>query len=347
MKNNDVITLSAFSIIVILSGCALITPKPIVPVVAPPVSPVVAAVATVADSNAQLKASVAANVETARKSNAKQAVGPLTETVESELALAANRLNTTPDPAELLFGEQRARAIAEGKTDEARRMYADATKQASEEAKARATAEANLSQALTDAQLASAKFTKDLAELNAQNAKTISDLNDQHQKEIEAAHNEVMQDQVKWLNRAGVSAAGLGIIVLGLAIGFGGIVGVKAIGPLAGLLVIGSLFCFGLAQIVGQWWFKWAILGSFLIIIVLVGIWVYNRYHAGTLAEDTKEKADKLLSVSKKVIPILDQAYDDADAQAKTLLDKLIFSKLGAKMDQKDKDTVLDLKKGT
>jgi chemotaxis protein histidine kinase CheA len=310
----------------LLSGCWT-TPEP--PKPTPPAGATAAAVSTLASAEATTKANVAANVETARKANETQPETPAKQTVESELALAATRLDTTPSPAELLAGEQRARAIAEGRTDEARNLYTQATTQATEEAKARAKAEAGLQAALLQQAQAAERYQADLASLQAK-----------HAAQLEAARNEVMKDQVKWLNRVAAACAALAVGTVGLCIAFGGLAALRIAGPFAALCGFAALACFGLAQIVGAWWFKWAALGGCAIFAAGAAAWIWKHYRQGDLKAQAESKAASYGTALKQIVPVLDDAYEHAEASTKEALDKLIFSRLSSAMNAEDKATI-------
>ena len=312
-----------------LSGCWLSkdNPKPVAPAAA-----LNTAVIEQEAKSAQIRAEVAANVETARKANSTQVDGPAKGTVEGELSLAAKRLDATPDPIELLAGEQRARAMLEGRVDEARKLYDQASIKATEEAKERAKLEANLKTALEDHAKLEAQYQRELASLKAG-----------YEKQIDTARNEVMRDQVKWLNRSGAACAAVAIGALALCLGFGGIAALRVAGPFAAIAAVGSLVCFGLAQIVGQWWFKWAVLSLAVAAIAVVGAWLWRHARQGNLKEEAKSRADRYSAVLKQVIPVLDEAYDRAQGETKAALDS-IFSHIGNKMNSDQKAVVHEVR---
>ena len=105
-----------------------------------------------------------------------------------------------------------------------------------------------------------------------------------------------------------------------------------------------SLACFGLAQIVGQQWFKWAILGLFVVLLGIAVWWAYRKYQDGRLMEATRSKTEKLSRVVANVVPVLDRAYEDADDALKQVLDAKIFSKLSTAMDKADKVVVHEVR---
>jgi hypothetical protein len=319
---------AAAAILLLLSGCKLmrhgVEPRPV-----PPVGSTAAAISNLTASDAQTHASVAANVETARKANGTQPESPARATVEGELSLAAMRLDSAPSPTELLAGEQRARALAEGRTEEARMLYAQAISEATQEARARAKAETDLQAAIAAQAKAAEQYQRDLAALKA----------DQVAK-LEAARNEVMRDQVRWLNRASAACAALALSAIGLCLAFGGFAALRIAGPFAGLCGFAALASFGLAQIVGAWWFKWAALGGCAIVAAAAAAWIWKHYKTGDLREQAESKAARYGTALKQIVPVLDDAYEHAEASAKEVLDKLIFSRLSSAMNTSEKATI-------
>lgn len=314
---------------VFLSGCSLI---PVKPIPAAPASGVSDAVVAQEAKSSQIKAEVAANVQTARNANLTQAESPVKNIVDSELSLAAQRLDTKPDPVELLAGEQRARAMLEGRVDEARKMYAEASKKADADARELAGIKENLKTALEDHAKLEAKYQRDLATLKTS-----------YDRQIEAAKNEVMRDQVKWLNRSAVACAAIAIGALGICLAFGGLAALKVAGPFAAIAGLASLCCFGLAQIVGQWWFKWTVLGIAVVAIGVVGAWIWRHYRQGNLKEEAQARADRLSSALKTIIPVLDETYERAKGEGKEAIDT-IFGDLGKKMNDDDKAVIHEVR---
>lgn len=160
----------------------------------------------------------------------------------------------------------------------------------------------------------------------------------------ERTRHQVRQAQVAALNRWGAYLTGASLLALGLAAVFGSFAGLRTVGPLAALAFLGGLACFGIAQIVGQPWFMWAVLATVALGFGLCAWWVVAKYRAGVLAEKLAARADKLNGALRAVVPVLDQAYDEADATVRDLLDRTIFSRLSAAMDRQQKQTVHEIR---
>lgn len=158
------------------------------------------------------------------------------------------------------------------------------------------------------------------------------------------ARNKAMLAQVSMFNEWGAWLTGAGVLALGLAGIFGGIAGLRTVGPIAALAVACGMACFGIAQIVGQPWFKWAVLGIVTVVLGVCAWWVVRKYKQGVLKEAAEAKVAKLSGALQQVVPVLDQAYDEASADVRDVLDKLIFSRLSSAMDKEQKATVHEVR---
>jgi len=144
----------------------------------------------------------------------------------------------------------------------------------------------------------------------------------------------VQKEQVADLNRAAAICAALAAATLGLAVAFGGIAALKKVFPFVVLCIIGALMCYGLAQIVSQWWFKWAVLAGLGVILALSAWWVWRQSNQGTLRVEAEKKAAKFKAVLGDIVPVLDDAYESAEATGKEVLDRLVFDKLSGTPDK-------------
>jgi len=168
-------------------------------------------------------------------------------------------------------------------------------------------------------------------------SKRVSDAED-------AVKNQVRIEQVATLNEWATYCAGAAILSFGLAWLFGNIAGVRKVAPFSAFFLLGALTCFGLAQIVGLWWFKWAVLGSVAIVLALCAWWVFRQHEAGTLKAAAEAKAAKLKDALNILVPVIDKAYNDAEQKVKDVMDATIFKPLNDLMDGKDKATILEIK---
>ena len=280
-------------------------------------APVEDAVKAKAEVDAATLSGLRANIDSARKNNGLQAPSRPREVVDKELGLAQDRLKgVKAAPVDTKAAEARAEAVYQGKAEEAQRLYAEASKQASEETAKRAAAEERLVNALE---------------------------RQQEERKTFLAEAQRLRDQVKKLQSAEQSKQvltlrliGIGFLaVFGLAVGFGQLAGLK-LGWVFG--VIGLLFL-GCAQVVAEPWFKWACATVVGLTALGCAWWVWKRNQENTLREDLQKKADAL----KKVVPILDTAYENLGVEQKEILkwlDEHIFTKLSTAMNGTDKAAV-------
>lgn len=278
-----------------------------------------------------------ANVSVARTANKENPEGQPRTKVDSELGVAESRLEkVTPDAVEMAEAAKRLLLIEQGKSSEARAAYdranEDARKQAGELAKLRheyelAVKDRDTARAAEHAAIA--KYEQQMQDNKRELEAQIARMEQKQKDALDAAHNEFMREQARWLNIAGF----VFLAAFGVGIGFGGLPGLKNTFPFAILAVI----CFGLAQIVSQPWFKWAVLGSVGVGLSISLWWAYRKHQQGTLAESMSEKSQRLQAVLGQVIPVLDNAYENAESSTKELLRRTVFDTLSKKMDTADK----------
>lgn len=180
---------------------------------------------------------------------------------------------------------------------------------------------------------AAAKFQR---EIDAERARTAA--------AEDEARNKVAIEQARELNHWGAYLTGAGIAALGLAGIFGGIAALRAVGPIALLAILAGMACFGLAQIVSQAWFKWAVLGVVALMFAISAWWVVKKYQAGVLKESLERKTAKLGGALKQIVPALDTAYDEASADVREVLDRTVFSRLSSLMDKEQKNLIHELR---
>jgi hypothetical protein len=150
-----------------------------------------------------------------------------------------------------------------------------------------------------------------------------------------AKESQIEQDkQALYLNIAG----GVFLLIFGLGVGFGQLAGLKIVYPF-GIL---SLMCLGLAQIITQWWFKYGVLGATLLLLIVVGVWFYQHYQKGNLLQATQAQATKLQTTLSQVVPVIDNAYNNADTATQKVLDDTVFNNLSTSM-TKDAKSVIHL----
>jgi hypothetical protein len=330
------------ALLLLLSGC--ITEQPQKPVVAAPTIDLT--VITNAAADAKIKAErereladkqrqrVAANLDTADTANRGNPDGAPKATTSDAIQLAkVNNGNAQPDPEQLLVGERIARANAEGKAEEAKRLVSDATGQAQQATTELASLRAS-AQAAQDA-LSATIQAKD-KELEAAKKKAASDLQkliDMYEQRIAKEKAVNVREQQVGLNR--FAAVCLALAVIGIGVGF--YLKILAnLAPISGLLFLSSCLSFGLSQVVGEPWFKWAMVAC--ICVVGIYILILSWAHA-----ERKKEADVALPLVKQ----LDAGYEAATDEQKAALDATVFDPLSSKtsgMEKTVKATVLRIK---
>ena len=285
----------------------------------------------VADQKLQEQAGkLRANVDAAKNEVDAMPVSNGQIIASGELELAQKRLGSvTPDAVEADAAKQRKALVETGKLEEARAAYDKAEASAMKLAQDLAKAMAERDAARASEEAARRSFLAQLEQNRISN-----------QAALDAAHNEVLRDQVRSLNIAAASCIGLAMAAMGLGFVFGGIASIRAIGPAVAMLGVAGLMCFGLAQIVGQWWFKWAILIATSGIVTWVAVWAYRHYKQGNLKAEAEAKASQFNNVLQAVVPTLDKAYDNADNTIKTWIEQNIYQKLSKVMDSQDKRVI-------
>lgn len=277
-----------------------------------------------------------ANIIVARENNQGNVDGPPKQKTEQELAIADSRLqDIEPNKKELEDGKSRNSLIDQGRIQEARA----ATQTAIDQAKADAIALADAKRAVDvlAKERDEAVKARDAANLARDAAvKTYTDQAEKNKldfdKRLDDERNRVRLEQARNLNWAAV----ISLALFGLGLGFGGLPGLQKTWPFG---IIGIL-CFGLAQIVSQPWFMYACLAVVAIIVGLAIFWVVKHHQLGTLRQDAQQEAARFKEVLDSMVPILDEAYEKAEASGKELLDKSIFQPLSTLMNRDEKALV-------
>lgn len=292
---------------------------------------------------------VAASVAVVLELNGLMPSTNLTVGVNSE-AHIIQALAGQAKPEDVAAAAQRKAVVLAGDLAKIRAQYATAQTEAEKQAAAKAAAEMALVQAqqaaATERQQAAQQWQAQFNELTTKaneagkRAEALQEANAKLSKQVDEAQNQVMRDQVAWLNKGGASLAALALVGFGLATFFGGLAALRSAAPFLALCFVGALGCFGLAQIVGQWWFKWAVLGLLGAIGGVITWWVVKHYQLGTLKADTEAKFATARSVLRQTVPTLDAAYNAANAEVKAFMDEHIFQKLNSRMDAADKAAV-------
>jgi hypothetical protein len=286
--------------------------------------------------NDKLLSELKSNVVFAREANSGNPEGNPKAVVDGELSIAEGRLSgVEADALELAAARARALLMGQGRTAEARSAYEKAAQRGEQQARELEAARietAKANQERDDARAATLTAVQEYTQRMEQNRAEFD-------RRLKAAQDKVAADQIRALNVAGAVC----LVLFGLGIGFGGPAGLKMTWPFAVI----ALMCFGLAQILGLWWFKWAILTAVLVVLAVVVWWVWNQFKLGTLRENAQTKADSFNSLLQQLIPVLDKAYENAEQSGKDLLDRTVFEPLSKKMDREEKSLIHSLRAGS
>lgn len=282
----------------------------------------------------------------AQDANAQNVPGLPTEAVSAQLQEAASALPAVPDAKKLEKANQNARILA----GQLAAVKVEMGQVMSENEKIRA----NLSKAEQDLKRIVEAALKERAGAAAalqtqfdSMTKLIRDAQAAAQKAADDARNAVMLEQVKWLNRFGAGCAAVAVAAIGLAAVFGGLVALRGVAPFAAIAGLGSLVCFGLAQIVSLPWFKWAVLGSVVLALGAAVLYVWQKHKGDLKKEAAVAEAAKLSAVTTKIVPAIDKFYDTADEKTRASMDEVVFTPLSKQMDKAEKATVHEIRATT
>lgn len=286
-----------------------------------------AAAAAAATAQAERDSRLAASTEVVGRQNEAAPESPQKPVIAAEVGLMQRTLAVSPSDADRAAALERESLMLTGKLSEAAKHYADASAKAdilnSQIAKANEQRDAAL--ARLDAAIVAAE--KQLAAQQAKHLADMAKLKAANDKALEEARSEVMRDQVAWLNRSGAACEAAAILVIGIGFFFGGLATLRKLGPIALFLGFCGLCCFGLAQIVGAAWFKWAILSIVSIVAVWVAVWLYRHYRQGDLKAEVDARAAKVNAVLGDVVGGVDavrKKLKEAGSITKAEADKLL-----------------------
>ena len=277
-------------------------------------------------------ARLAADVQAA--GNALAAVPPRVPDARAAVAVAAGHLSgVAPDP-------QEAQALAS----------AERSRQAGDAAGADAAILALASQARTDAaELATlrqravqAERDRDAAQAaliraGEQGAARLADALDKERRGV-------LRSQVAKLSWIGIACCAGAALALGAGIAIGGVAALRRVGPAAVALGVVGLGCLGAAQIIGARWFLPAVGIAGGGAVLWFSVWAYRHQKRGDLAQELATRTGKVAAVARTAVPVLDAAYDEADAGVKAWLDEHVFARLSSAMGKEQKAAVHEVR---
>lgn len=248
-----------------------------------------------------------------------------------DAAVAENNLakEVLPPPTaeDQLSAEKRVNSIITGQLDEAKALYGQALdegKALNNQISALTTSNTslrgqivNLSQLAVDERTAHAK--------DMQTALAAKD------KEIAAAKDEVRKS---FMNKLNYVLLGLGGLLILAAVANAWLTGGAGLGKSA-ILAAGGALCFGLDYVLNAAWFVYVAIGSVILAVIGVSIYLYLEWK-----DRQKAKAALVVNAtSGKIVKQLDSTYEAATPEDKKVLDP-IFAQLGNDMDAKEKSAV-------
>lgn len=157
---------------------------------------------------------------------------------------------------------------------------------------------------------------------------------------VDAERKGVLRSQVARLSWIGIGCVAGAAAAVGLGIAFGGVMALRRVGPAAVGLGIVGLGCLGAAQIIGSRWFLPAVGIAGAGCLAWFAVWAWRHQKRGDLAQELAVRTGKVAAVAKTAVPVLDAAYEEADASVRAWLDAKVFAKLGSLMDREEKATV-------
>lgn len=263
--------------------------------------------------------------------------------VDAELGLVESALaDVAIDAAEFDAANARKGLFDSGQVEAARKAYGQATTLTQKAGEALTVAKSQYDQAVRErdaARTAEAVATKtlmaDLKRNQELNQKALDDQKLHYEAELEKERQSFLKLIGKILIGLGVVLTLIGVFVVysGVQSGdpFKSIVKAAAFGG-------GAAFCYSCAWAMGQWWFKWFVIGGLSLIVIAIVFYLWSEWREGQekkqLIQRSRE-ADEAESVAKKMIEVIDTTPEVANP---------IKTKLGTVMDLKDKAVVHELR---
>ncbi len=293
-----------------------------------------AATAT-ADAEAERLAKLRANVDAAAGAPNIEAA----PVAVNELTVAQGRLaDVQPDAAEVAAAAERRALVEAGRAEEARQNALAAAEAGKRDAALIAELRGTAAKLAAERDKLAADLIAQAERNRIANAAALAEARDE-------ARNGVLRSQVAWLNRIGFGCMAVAIGSLGIGLAIGGIAALRRVGPLAVVAGVGSLLCFGTAQIVGAPWFLWAVGGVLLVLVTWFAAWAWKHQKRGDLASELATRSGKVAAVAQTAVPVLDAAYEQADEATRRWLDSHVFDRLSSLMNRDEKATVHEIRK--
>ena len=266
---------------------------------------------------------------------------------QNEGIVAQGRLSdVTPDANEVAAAAERRALVESGRAAEARQNAEAAADQGRTDAVRIAELQATATSERARADAAVAAYAAQAEKNRIENQKAINAALAEARKAQDQQRNAMLHEQAGKLTWIGIGCISAAISIAVLVGFFGSITVLRRIGLyLLALAVVGFLFL-GAAQIIAQPWFMWACAGVILVGCFWFGVWAWRHQKRGDLAAELAARSAKVAAVAKTAVPVLDTAYEQANAEVKAWLDANVFDRLSSMMNRDEKATVHEIRKG-
>ena len=265
----------------------------------------------------------------------------------NELTVARGRLSDVqPDANEVAAAAERRALVESGRADEARQNAFAAAEAGKRDAAAIAELRANAAKLAAERDKLAADLITQAERNRVENQKAIDAALAEARKAQDKQRNAMLHEQAGKLTWIGIGCISAAISIAVLVGFFGSVLVLRRIGLyLLALAVVGFLFL-GAAQIIAQPWFMWACAGVILVGCFWFGVWAWRHQKRGDLAAELAARSAKVAAVAKTAVPVLDTAYEQANAEVKAWLDANVFDRLSSMMNRDEKATVHEIRKG-
>ena len=324
-----------------LSGCHAVPAPGLATATGPATPAATLASATQAASEARSASAGAASVRDARlaadvqaASNALDAVPPRVPDARAAVAVAAGHLaGVQADPAEAQALASAERSRASGDASGADAAILALTAQARTDAAELVQLRQRAAQAERDRDAAQAALIRE----GEQGAKRLAEALDKERRGVLAG-------QVAKLSWIGIACCAGAALAIGAGIAIGGVAALRRVGPAAVALGVVGLGCLGAAQIIGARWFLPVVGAAGVGAVLWFAAWAYRHQRRGDLAQELATRTGKVAAVAKTAVPVLDAAYEEADAGVKAWLDEHVFARLSLAMGKEEKAAVHEVR---
>lgn len=264
----------------------------------------------------------------------------------NELTVAQGRLaDVKPDANEVAAAAERRALVESGRADEARRNALAAAEAGKRDAAVIAELRATAAKLAAERDKLAADLITQAERNRVENQKAIDAALANARKAQDKQRNAMLHEQASKLTWIGIGCISAAISIAVLVGFFGSVMVLRRIGLyLLALAVVGFLFL-GAAQIIAQPWFMWACAGVILVGCIWFGVWAWRHQKRGDLAQELQSRTAKVAAVAKTAVPVLDTAYEQANADVKAWLDANVFDRLSSMMNRDEKATVHEIRK--